>query len=452
MVKKYLIEHQSVFNQSIMLSLFEPGTFGFNIIGLTDKDINDLFPKNRIKFKKEEIDINTIPSTCVVAYFDELSLKALVIKSSSKKYYLFKVDHQNDHQLNIHQKYISSNLDELLNDYEKHCKTKGKNNFDGVGDFSLIKDIDYFESIHEEKVKKQIDKESSIYRLLFKSNNLFTSDFIYLVNTGSIKIVNKDRIDKRALTLDSMQKHKNNRKDCLLIDSTTKDIKYFIFTYKPHFINHYYLLKNLGNDEFKFIMESISFNKILSSEELKGITYKKGSAFAAKEFAKMRYDNFYLEYVSFEEEEEFDEAVKNELPVVDEAAIAKELLLTEVNDLLGQCKIHEDIRVSYHGQARIKERIGDLNESEMQALAKVAYEFGKNSGHFIEKDVIMFKFLQYHQNKERGKTLRLFKDILFFFSMQPPHELVTCFPYKNNYETYVEHHQKDEEKKNKKKK
>ncbi|MBQ6920932.1 MAG: hypothetical protein IJQ72_03420 [Bacilli bacterium] len=48
----------------------------------------------------------------------------------------------------------------------------------------------------------------------------------------------------------------------------------------------------------------------------------------------------------------------------------------------------------------------------------------------------MFKFLQYQQNKKRGKTLRLYKDYLFFYSMEPPHDLVTCFPFNSSFETY----------------
>ena len=439
MIKKFYINPNSVFNQSLILSLIEPGEFGFKIEGLSDKDSRDLFTTKKIKYIKDEIDFKSVPIQCVIAYLeDDFTVKALVLKSVSNLYYLFKMDHQKENHLNIHQKYISSNLNELLEDYEKHCKTKGKSNYAGEGDFSLIKDLDYFEFLYQEEIKKQIDKSSSVYKLLFNSNNYFTVDFIDLVNHGVISIVNKDRIDKNVLTLESMQKRKSHRKDCLLIDSETKDIKYFIFTYKPHFINHYYLLKNLGHDEFMFIMESISFNKILSSSELKGLKYKNGSAFAAKEFAKMHYDSFYLEYVAFEEEEELDEEIKSELPEVDQALIKKELLLKEVKALYGQLKSKEFIGVSYHGKARIKERIGEMSEEEMLILAKVAYEEGKNSGHFIEKDPIMFQFLQYQQNKVHHKTLRLYKDILFFFSLEPPHELVTCFPYQSNYETYVE--------------
>ena len=447
MIKKFYINPDSGFNHSLILSLIEPGQFGFHLDGLTTKDERDLFNTKKIKYIKDETDFKSVPLQCVVAYLeDDLTVKALVVKSSSNLYYLFKSDHQKENQLNIHQKYISSHLNELLEDYEKHCKTKGKSNYAGEGDFSLIKDLDYFEYLYEEEIKKQIDKASSIYKLLFTSNNYFVVDFIDLVNREQISIKNKDKIDKKALTLQSMQKHKSHRKDCLLIDSETKDIKYFIFTYKPYFINHYYLLKNLGNDEFEFIMESISFNKVLSSPELKKIKYKNGSAFAAKEFAKMRYDNFYLEYVAFEEEEEIDEAVQEELSPIDMAKAQKELLLQEVNILLDKCVSKEVIGVSYHGKVRIKERIGEMSDEEMSALAKVAYEHGKTSGHYIEKDRIMFQFLQYQQNKIRHKTLRLFKDILFFFSLEPPHELVTCFPYKTNYDTYVENQGKKKKK------
>ena len=63
----------------------------------------------------------------------------------------------------------------------------------------------------------------------------------------------------------------------------------------------------------------------------------------------------------------------------------------------------------------------------------------------------MFQFLQHQQNKEKGKTLRLFKEIVFIFSMHAPHELVTCFPYKRNYDYYVEKSKIRDSKKKKKK-
>ena len=439
MIKRYHVDRLSVFNQSLMLSFYEPGTFGFHIEGLEDKYEKELFSNKKIKFIKEDVDFKSVPSSCVIAYFDEeMLLKAVVLKSSINNYFLFKMDPQKDNTLNIHQKYISNDLDALLDDYEKHCKRKGKSYYAGIGDSSLINDIDYFEYIFEQETKKKIDKGSSIYKLLFNSNNFFVVDFIEHIRNGHIKITNKKDIDKNALAFESMQKHKVNRKDCLLIDSETKDIKYFIFTYKPHFINHYYLLKNLGNDNFVFITESISFNRILSCSELKNIKYKNGSAFAAKEFAKMHYDNFYLEYVAFEEEEEFDEVVKNELPIVEKVISQKDILLNAVKEELAKCKNNEDVTISYHGKLRILERIGEMSEEEMNNLARVAYERGEHSMSYYEKDMDMFKFLQYYQNKKLGKTLRLFKGMLFFYSMEPPHELVTCFPYENNYNLFLE--------------
>ncbi len=439
MIKKYLLNQNSVFTKSLILSLFEPHPFGFEIEGLTEKDIKDLFNVNKNIFKQEDIDLNKVPTRGVAVYLeDELSLKAIVMKSPTNLYYLFKVDPQKENKLKIHQKYISKNLDSLLEDYEKHLKTKGKSNYAGIGDISIIDNIDYFEKLYELDIDKKINKKSPIYKLLFTNNNLFVVDFVELVNHNQIKIINKYKINDKALTFESMQKHRINRKDCLFIDSETKDIKYFIFTYKPHFINHYYLLKNLGNDNFVFITESISFNKILSSNELKNIKYKNGSAFAAKEFAKMHYDNFYLEYVAFEEEEEFDEVVKNELPVVEKVISQKEILLTAMKEELAKCKNNEDVTISYHGKLRILERIGEMSEEEMNNLARVAYERGEHSMNYYEKNMDMFRFLQYYQNKKLGKTLRLFKGMLFFYSMEPPHELVTCFPYENNYNLFLE--------------
>ena len=146
MIKKYIIEQDSVFNKSIILSLFEKGECGFHIEGLSNSDIQDLVPSsNKIRFVKNEVDIKCLPSRCLLVYLDEeYHLKALLLLSHNNKYYLFKVDPQNKSKLTIHQKYISSDASLLMSDYEKHCKTKGKNLYDGEGDFSLIKDIDYF--------------------------------------------------------------------------------------------------------------------------------------------------------------------------------------------------------------------------------------------------------------------------------------------------------------------
>ena len=119
-----------------------------------------------------------------------------------------------------------------------------------------------------------------------------------------------------------------NRKDCLLIDSESKDIRYLIFTYKPHFVKHFFLLKNLGDNNFEFIKETICFNEIFTSTGIKDLTFKNGSAFSAKSFAKIRYDNFYNEYINFELEEEFDEQVQSELEqVIDIKAIKRDEII-----------------------------------------------------------------------------------------------------------------------------
>ncbi len=276
--------------------------------------------------------------------------------------------------------------------------------------------------------------------MIFESNNLFTTDFVYLCDNQTIKVINKDELSNKVLTLEMMRKNNSHRKDSLFINSSTKDIEYFILTYKEYFINHYYLFKNLGNDEFLFIKEDISFNRLLAGSELKDLKYKKASPLAVKEFAKKRYDNFYNEYTSFEAEEEFDIDIIKEFNIKEFSKIKAKAKLTEfINEFKSVYKskhFKSDIGVTLHGHTRILERIGEINETEMLQLAKVAYEEGKNSVNYLESDPKMFSFLQYQQNKKRGKTLRLYKDFLFFFSIEPPHELVTCFPFDSSFERY----------------
>ena len=166
MIKKYLVDINSYFYKSIILPLFEKSEYGFHIAGLDEKGHKDLFPNiNKIKYIKDEIDLKCLPAKLISVYLeDDLSLKAMLLMSPSKKYYLFKADHQKINQLNIHQKYISGDSSALTNDYEKHLKNKGKSLYAGEGGFKDIKDIDYFENIYQEDVKKQLNKESSIYR------------------------------------------------------------------------------------------------------------------------------------------------------------------------------------------------------------------------------------------------------------------------------------------------
>ena len=206
-----------------------------------------------------------------------------------------------------------------------------------------------------------------------------------------------------------MGKNKNDRKDSLLIDSGSRDIKYFIFSYKPYLIKHYLLFKNIGNDTFEYILESNSFNAIFASKELLDIKYKNASEFTSKTFEKTKYDNYFIsEYLTFEEDEAFDEEIQSELEVVviDYQKIRKEELLKDTLKIMKQNKYPLDIGVTIHGKERILERIGQMDDNEILSLAKVAYEKGLNSIHFIEKDTTMFKFLQYHQNKKNYRKRR----------------------------------------------
>ena len=441
MFKKYYVNENSVFNKTLMLTFLEPHERGFKIVGLSENEYKDLFSTRNIKYIYNEVDFKSVPSKAEVVYLDDsLHIKAIVLKSNTSKYYLFKADHQDDNKLTINQKYISDHLDDLLLDYESHSKSKGKINYYGEGDASLIENINYFENLYSRDIKDNIDLASPIYELIFESNNLFTTDFVYLCDNQTIKVINKDELSNKVLTLEMMRKNNSHRKDSLFINSSTKDIEYFILTYKEYFINHYYLFKNLGNDEFLFIKEDISFNRLLAGSELKDLKYKKASPLAVKEFAKKRYDNFYNEYTSFEAEEEFDIDIIKEFNIKEFSKIKAKAKLTEfINEFKSIYKskhYKSDIGVTLHGHTRILERIGEINETEMLQLAKVAYEEGKNSVNYLESDPKMFSFLQYQQNKKRGKTLRLYKDFLFFFSIEPPHELVTCFPFDSSFERY----------------
>lgn len=420
MFKKYYIDKNSEFNKSLILSLIEPGERCFKISGLKEGEYKDLFSTRNIRFINNEVDFKSVTTKVEVIYLDDsLHLKAIVISSSSGLYYLFKIDHQDEFKLNINQKYISKNLDDLLIDFESHSKSKGKINYYGEGDSSLIENINYFENLYSNDIKNNIDLDSDIYRLLFESNNLFTTDFVYLCNNHSIRVVNNNELSNKVLTLEMMRKNNSHRKDCLFISAASKDIEYFIFTYKEFFINHYYLFKNLGNDEFLFIKEDISFNRLLAASELKDIKYKKASNLASKEFAKKRYDNFYNEYTSFEAEEEFETDIIKEFNILEFGKIkAKAKLLEFINEFKSIYKAKHyksDIGVTFHGHTRILERIGQLEDSEMLILAKVAYEEGKNSVNYLESDPKMFKFLQYQQINKSLTSRRIGDGSMLFF-------------------------------------
>lgn len=445
MICKYFPSIKTNIYKAIVLMFLERSDKGFIISGLSDDQYRELFPiKNNIKHIKNDIDISSIPFTLYAIYLDELNhLRALIVSSKNKTHYLFKADPQNEWILNIHQKFISNNLDELMGYYESRCKSKGQNLYGGVKELDTLSDIDYFENCYEDKVKKHIDKESMNYRLEFTNNNVFTEDFIHLIEKNVIKIVNQDDFDLHILSRDSMIKLRHDRHDCLIIDSDERNIKYFIFTFRPKYINHYLLLKKVGTNKFQFIKESVCFNQLFEDSELKDIRYRIASKFTIRNFEKIKYDNFYNEYIEFEEEEEFDEAVINEFNLDEQPVLdSKELLLRNVEIEMNENHWPLDINVTLHGKARILERIGDFNDQQIASLAKVAYEKGLNSAHFIEKDSVMFKFLQYHQNKRRDITLRLYQDILFFYALKEPHDLITCFYYQTNFELFKENNKR----------
>ena len=140
MFYKYYLEPNSIIYKSLLLGLFEPKEYAYHIEGLDYDLSHKLFSINKVKYFKDEIVLSSLPTSIEVIYLEEktLELKALVLKYN-KEYYLFRVDHQNRFQLNIHQKYISSDLEALCLDYESHSKSKGKVLYKGIGDFNVIK-------------------------------------------------------------------------------------------------------------------------------------------------------------------------------------------------------------------------------------------------------------------------------------------------------------------------
>jgi len=114
-------------------------------------------------------------------------------------------------------------------------------------------------------------------------------------------------------------------------------------------------------------------------------------------------------------------------------------MLLDVSNLIKQRKFVYEAGLTLHGKSRILERLGEMSESEMMDLVNVAYEYGKNPVHYYEKDITMFKFLRYQQGKQGNKEIRFYHNVLFFYSMTPPHVLVTVFHYKNNYEEFLKH-------------
>ena len=577
MIKKYFVDSQSSFNKSLMLPFYEGCRYGFRIEGLDDHSKRVLFDSKNIKFtnKTGEVDPKSLPTYAHIVYLDEdYSIKALIFFSSiTKQYYEFRVDHQDEYKLKIQSNYINANSVVLENDYEKSLKKKGVNHYQGVGDFNTIKDLNYYDHKCSSIISSRVNKTSNISRLIFNKNNKFTADFVHFAHRGIIAITNKEMLDEKVLSSDIHASLKNDRKDCLFINFNTGDIEYFIYTYRPLYVNHYLLFKKLGDNKYEFMKEDIFFNKLLLDTNQ---DFKIASEFASKNLSNMNYNDFFKVYQEFEEGEQVDEELNDELNLLEQvsnneienkfvvleqldllldkyhyslkgnsiyfddyeimplAFIEKDsikidgdrmfnnsplvevllsnqeeienrikellfnkpssrltalkclvdeltssvylrgddhqsLLINEIdnniktlwpsdieyplgyyqlidkkyNDWLKEAKTQErkplidvEINVTLHASLRMIERIGKMSDLEMKNLAQKAYTYGLTSVHFLEKDVTMFKFLQYQQNKYPNKTLRLYKDFVYIFSLTPPYNLVTCFHISENYERY----------------
>ena len=99
----------------------------------------------------------------------------------------------------------------------------------------------------------------------------------------------------------------------------------------------------------------------------------------------------------------------------------------------------DNVSLTIHGSHRISERIQDLTEEEKLNLAKHAFNEGKTPMHFYDSSPNDYKCLLYLQNKTRDTTLKLYNDVVFIFSKDLTHHLVTCFPYKQSYDNYMRH-------------
>ena len=309
MVKKYYVDRNSVFAKSLILPFYEGDNVGFNVEGLDYQLRKELFNPKSLKVKGNDIDPSSVTTYCYAVYLDEqLHLKNLIIYSQNKKlYYSFRHTNQGDFKLRYQNNYVSSDPKVLEIDYEKSLKKKGVNHFNGLGDFKLIRDINYFDNLYNDHINPRINKKSDISQLVFTANNKFTVDFINLTNCNVITITNKSHLGNKVLSLDAMSKLKNNRKDCLFVNFQTGSIDFFIYTYRPITTNHYLLFKGLGDNKFEFIAESICFNQLLLREETKNLYFKKGSDFASNALSKMNYDVFLERYLEFSKDEEIDE-------------------------------------------------------------------------------------------------------------------------------------------------
>ena len=596
MIKKHYVNPNSLFAKTIALSFYDGSNKGFKVQDLKDDLRRELFPIRslRINQKNNEVDTKSISTYVYSVYLDELNnIRAIIFYSNVKKqYYCFKSSDPKTFNLRFQQNYASPSKQAIEDEAERTFKKKGVNNFDGVGNPKLIENINYFEEKFLGQIEPRIDKKSKIYRLISNETNQFSVDFVDKVKHKEISIVNMTAFESKVISLEEMGKLKRDRKDSVIINFETKTLDYFIYTYRPSVINHYLLFKNLGDNKYEFVSESISFNQLFTLASTKDISFRDANEFTSKSLAKKKYDEFLEQFIEFEEGEEFEEEFNDEeeflgeykedidvssilgkelhkilsqynyeldgnlvyfsdyetmpLAYIQDSCIkirqnripkdvtfSSQIPLGEVNKIANKIKqllqnkpssrlvaleglidsalpkpfdqknkkqlaianaIEEnkqslwptdklypeyyynnlsvkygnwvnnkpaekkvakavvetiqqksfissedaDVGVTYHGLARIEERISSMSETEMIKLAKDAYVNGYNSVNFLEKDLDMFKYLQYKQNKYPGKTLRLYKNMIFIFSLEPPHDLVTCFPYEENFKQYKE--------------
>ena len=593
MIKKYYADRTSEFARSVTLPFYERGNCGFIIDGLEDKLRRELFPVRHFKIKHGEVDPNTIPTYLYAIYLDEnLYLKALILYSSiNKTYYAFRADNADDMKLRFQCNYINTDVDVLEKDCEKSFKKKGVSYYEGKGDFKKIKDINYFDHKYIDKINPRKDKKADISRLIFNKTNQFTYDFTHFAyRDNKIFISNKDRLSMESLSDNAMVKLKEGRRDCLFINFSTGSIDYFIYTYRPQYVNHYLLFKHLGDNRYEFIAESICFNRLLLREELRELYFKEGSELASNSLSGMDYDEFLERYLEFVEDEAIDEEFDTEWKFLEQLlkeyaeeqtidldvhnvlskfgytldgniiyfrdyettplaavgngyikikqnrsatdnSLSQQISLKDVNkvenalsELLynkpssrllyleqlvdditkrkykendeGQALAIEEIEGEYkhlwesdnkypkgylndirqrykdwknknkvdikktetllqrkksgvidptvgitiHGSERIGERISKMKDDEKIKLAQEAYAYGFTPAHFIETDALLFSYLHYQQCKYPHKTLRLYNNFVYIFGLEPPHDLVTCFPVEDNYKKYKSHH------------
>ena len=311
-IKKIKVEKDSIFNKTIIISLYEDEGGLFKIEGYEGFNKRDLFNPNKIKKtgKTGDIDVKSLPLSISVVYLsDDISITALIIEDNvSKKFYSFRVDPQKPNVLKLQSNYISSSLDELCKDYE----TSGsrRKTYKGESNFQDIKNLDYLEFSYQQLGKKHIDKNAKISRVIFQNSNRFTADFALKAERKEIKLTGDFSLKEISSTI--LSQHRFNRYDSILINTKTRQIEYYIYSYKPRFQNLYYLFKRTKENEYELIEKSVSFNKLFLTEELKNLKYADLPKTTGEALSNTRLEDFVEEFVNFIEDEKLDELLTNE--------------------------------------------------------------------------------------------------------------------------------------------